>query len=145
MNNSKVLEGSMTNQKLWRVRLSVAMIIGLLMTFLAPISSQQIPPGGLEIADAMPVSLHEYAAFTSYLQYGWTDKEFKCLDNIWTQESHWNPKAKNGKSTAFGIAQKLNETSPNGLLQIRHGLRYINLRYKNPCNAWLFWKRNYWY
>jgi hypothetical protein len=30
-------------------------------------------------------------------------------------------------------------------IQISNGLRYIEHRYKNPCNAWEFWKRNYWY
>jgi hypothetical protein len=39
----------------------------------------------------------------------------------------------------------LGEKSTDPTKQIRNGLRYIEHRYENPCNAWEFWKRNYWY
>ena len=74
-----------------------------------------------------------------------TKSEFRALAKLWGKESAWNPEADNPTSTAFGIAQMLNEKSEDPITQIRNGLRYIEHRYENPCNAWEFWKRNYWY
>lgn len=72
---------------------------------------------------------------------GYRSSDWICLNNLWTKESHWNHKAKNKHSSAFGIAQKLNEKSKDFVTQINNGLRYIEHRYGNPCNAWAFWQR----
>ena len=80
--------------------------------------------------------------------------EFACLAQLWGKESAWNAKAKNPKSTAFGIPQFLAQTwknygydtppkSPH--VQIDAGLRYIANRYKTPCGAWRAWQRKGWY
>ena len=78
-------------------------------------------------------------------QYGWKLEEYVCLNHIWTKESNWNPKSDNPTSTAFGIAQMLNEKSKNPIRQIDNGLRYIKERYGQPCAAWKFWQKHYWY
>jgi outer membrane protein TolC len=78
--------------------------------------------------------------FRGYLRDNWT-----CLESLWTKESHWNHKADNKQSTAYGIAQRLGEKSTNYVTQIDNGLRYIEHRYGNPCNAWAFWKKKNWY
>jgi hypothetical protein len=78
--------------------------------------------------------------FRGYGLPNWT-----CLHNLWTKESNWNHKADNPKSSAFGIAQKLNEKSKDYVTQINNGLRYIEHRYGNPCNAWKFWTKKKWY
>jgi len=82
-----------------------------------------------------------------------TDQQFDCLDNLWTSESGWRPTAKNPSSTAYGIAQLLDQTwelmatnktsDPDG--QIDVGLRYIGKRYGTPCDAWDFWQDHHWY
>ena len=77
--------------------------------------------------------------------YGWHSKHYSCLEKLWTKESNWNHKSDNPKSSAYGIAQMLKEKSKNPLKQIDNGLRYIKHRYENPCNAWSFWRSNYWY
>jgi hypothetical protein len=71
--------------------------------------------------------------------------EYKCLVQLWDKESHWNYKADNPKSTAYGIAQMLNEDSKHPAEQISNGLRYIKHRYDTPCEAWKFWRSHYWY
>ena len=54
------------------------------------------------------------------------DKAYRCLVTLWRLESNWNPKAKNPKSSAFGIPQLLKMTETNPYKQIDLGLKYIN-------------------
>jgi hypothetical protein len=87
-------------------------------------------------------------------EYGFTEKEYICLNQLWTQESNWNYKSRNKKSGAHGIPQalpasKMNVVSTdwrtNPVTQIRWGLRYISIRYETPCKAWAKHKRSNWY
>jgi hypothetical protein len=98
------------------------------------------------------------AFLTTYSQ-GWNRAEWKCLNNLWNSESHFNPKALNMSSHAFGIAQFLPSTWGNykvtqtasAKLQIKYGLRYITKRYGSTddphgaCNAWKFHQKTGWY
>jgi hypothetical protein len=77
--------------------------------------------------------------------FGFDNKQYVCLARLWGKESAWNHKAANPKSSAFGIAQLLGEKSKLPHIQINKGLRYIIHRYDNPCNAWRFWQKNYYY
>ena len=101
----------------------------------------------------------EALAFLTTYSDGWDMKEWKCLQNIWQKESHFNPKAKNMSSGAYGIAQFMPSTWGNygvektaeAKLQIKYGLRYIYKRYgsasdpNGACNAWAFWQKHKWY
>ena len=87
-------------------------------------------------------------------EYGWMDKQFTCLNRLWTKESHWNYQAHNYRSGAHGIPQALpaskmevvgTDWRTNPVTQIRWGLRYIEDRYKNPCGAWTKFKRARYY
>ena len=87
-------------------------------------------------------------------EYGFSEKEYKCLNRLWTKESHWNYKARNKSSGAHGIAQalpasKMNVVSTdwrtNPVIQIRWGLRYISIRYETPCKALAKHKRSNYY
>jgi hypothetical protein len=115
------------------------------MTLCAPISPLNTPPLNLPKANAEPIELKAFAAKIARLEYGWTKKQHSCLNQLWGKESAWNPSADNPKSTAFGIAQMLNEKSKDPVQQIRNGLRYISVRYESPCNAWSFWQKRYYY
>lgn len=88
----------------------------------------------------------EYASGASMAQW-------KCLNTLWWVESHFNPKALNMDSHAFGIAQFLPSTwanynvtkTPLASLQIKYGLHYIKMRYGTPCAALAFHNVHNWY
>lgn len=101
----------------------------------------------------------EALAFLTVYSKGWDMKQWGCLRSIWQHESHFNPKAKNMSSGAYGIAQFLPSTWGNynvvktasAKLQIKYGLRYIQKRYGSTndptgaCGAWAFWQKHGWY
>ena len=77
---------------------------------------------------------------------GYTQKQTSCLIALWTRESRLDHLADNPKSTAFGIAQLLRERSRTPELQILHGIRYINHRYRgSACSALAHSDRRGWY
>jgi len=145
MKNHKIIASGLPLIKVWRVRFSVGIYFAVLMTLVAPISPVHAPMLSPSNAQASEPDYKSYARNTAWLDYQWGEKQFQCLDSIWTKESHWNPEADNPRSTAYGIAQMLNEDSRNGYEQISKGLRYIEHRYSSPCKAWNFWQRNNWY
>ncbi len=76
----------------------------------------------------------------------WNTSEYKALIKLWGKESAWNHKAKNPKSTAFGIPQLLNlDPATPAPLQIERGLAYIKHRYDKPSIAWAHWRTYGWY
>lgn len=98
-------------------------------------------------------------AFLTVYSQGLSIKEWKALNNLWQSESHFNPKARNMHSGAYGIAQFLPTTwanykvtkTPSAVLQIKYGLHYIERRYgskSDPAgilNAWAFHQKHGWY
>ena len=65
-------------------------------------------------------------------------KQYQCIELLWTKESNWNPKARNGSH--YGIPQ-LRNIKVKGLdpyTQIDWGIRYLKDRYGNPCKALAF-------
>ena len=101
-----------------------------------------------------PVGAKKVARSILMDEYGFSEKEYKCLNQLWTKESNWNYKSRNKKSGAHGIPQalpasKMNVVSTdwrtNPVTQIRWGLRYISIRYETPCKALSKHKRSNWY
>jgi len=82
----------------------------------------------------------------AWVGYGWKDKEWTCLDKIFTKEARYDHLAKNKSgSSAFGIGQRLKETSKEPMVQILHTYKYIQHRYKTPCSAKKWHTRHNWY
>ena len=76
--------------------------------------------------------------------YKWDTNQLKCLNSLWTHESHWNFQAHNYYSGATGIPQALpgnkmdviaTDWRTNPVTQIKWGIRYIKIRYSTPCRA----------
>jgi hypothetical protein len=87
-------------------------------------------------------------------EYNWGKYQFACLNNLWTKESNWNYKARNPRTGAHGIPQAYpanrmeiisSDWRKNPVTQMRWGLRYIEIRYDNPCRAWSKFKRSNYY
>lgn len=87
-------------------------------------------------------------------EYGWGKNQFACLTKLWGKESAWDYTAHNYRSGAHGIAQALpaikmevvgSDWRTNPITQMKWGMRYISIRYTNPCSAWLKWQRKHHY
>jgi hypothetical protein len=87
-------------------------------------------------------------------EYGLSESEFGCLDELWVSESDWDSTADNPTSTAYGIPQALTggthdnlpaDYMTNPVSQIRWGLWYIANSYGTACSAWEFKQANNWY
>ena len=117
--------------------------LALVSTVSRQVELARTPTGAKKVAKSILIN-----------EYGFSEKEYKCLNTLWTKESHWNYKARNKSSGAHGIAQalpasKMNVVSTdwrtNPVTQIRWGLRYISIRYETPCKALAKHKRSNYY
>ena len=70
--------------------------------------------------------------------WGWSGKEWRCLDAIFLKESRYDHLADNKNSTAFGIGQRLKESSKDPATQLLKTDRYVKHRYETPCRAYRF-------
>jgi hypothetical protein len=117
-------------------------------------SSKTVPYTG-----PIPSSCSEYSGNRAIgcslmLKAGFDIDQFPCLDKLWTKESHWNTKASNSSSGAYGIPQALpgskmatfgDDWRTNPATQIKWGLNYIEGRYNTPCGAWSHSQSTGWY
>lgn len=80
----------------------------------------------------------------------WKDKQWQCLNSLWSKESAWKSDAFNsvkvmGKN-AGGIPQLLGlDPDTPATYQVDRGLDYIYYRYTTPCIAWSHFKRYGWH
>jgi len=121
----------------------LASAMSLVSSATASVELARTPDGAREVAKALMED-----------KYGWGDKQYWCLDGLWTKESKWNYRASNKRSGAHGIPQALPATKmesvgtdwrTNPVTQISWGLRYIDIRYDTPCKAWAKFKRSNYY
>ena len=82
-----------------------------------------------------------------YAQGKISEREFKCLDKLWTKESNWRSNAKS-KTHDMGIPQRHMKHNSKAqqekflrdpLAQVDWGLGYIEHRYGTPCRALAAW------
>ena len=87
-------------------------------------------------------------------RFGWSKRQFRYLDPLWSRESSWNVRAENLYSGAYGIPQAVpgDKMSSAGRhwrtcarTQILWGLRYIKDRYGSPRAAWSHELATGWY
>ena len=106
------------------------------------------------LVERTPEASKEFAQKRLYA-YGWDNPvQWECLLSLWTKESNWRPDAYN-KTVVYQNGEKLHAGGIPQILgldpdltveeQVSRGFIYIEHRYKNPCSAWRFWERNFWY
>lgn len=89
-------------------------------------------------------------------EYGFSQEQWPCLDQLWIGESDWRWWVANPSSGAYGIPQSLpaskmategSDWRTNPVTQIRWGLDYIKRSYGTPCNALSVWQSRspHWY
>ena len=120
-----------------RRKLARCTLVGLAL-FVAQIS-------GLEIAESREYKVNTLKQITFHkLNYNF--EQFYCLDEIIYKESRWNYKAKNKKSSAYGLFQILKSTEKDPIKQIDLGLKYLDKRYNGcACTALAHHKAKGWY
>jgi hypothetical protein len=126
-------KGDLRSRKIARFGLVISLFIVLNIAFLKDDSVALKPK---------TTHFKQYA----FIQLNHDFKEFYCLDELWYRESRWDHKAKNKRSSAYGIPQllKLKETDP--FKQIDKGLKYIEHRYDGcACKALAHHKAKGWY
>jgi hypothetical protein len=120
-----------------------ASAMSLVSSASASVELARTPEGAREVAKALMAE-----------KYGWGDKQYACLDGLWTKESRWNYRSSNKRTGAHGIPQALPATKmevigtdwrTNPVTQISWGLHYIDIRYDTPCGAFAKFKRTNWY
>jgi hypothetical protein len=118
---------------------------------------QKATPSKINIAIAnvgTPSKNKYFAKLYIAKKYNWNNKQFVCLNKLWTKESNWKQSAHNHSSGAYGIPQSLpgskmssvgTDWKTNPVTQIKWGTKYIKVRYHTPCQAWNHSKQYKWY
>ena len=106
----------------------------------------------IELVGTDPASARKLA-LSKLDDFGWSKKQWTCLNKMWGKESAWNYKAASSTKD-HGIPQRhmskdtkaeIHAFMSDPVKQINWGLGYIKARYGSPCSAWAFWQRNHWY
>ena len=76
-----------------------------------------------------------------------TNSEMQCIDKLYERESHWNPKAMNPDSGAYGIPQGMSVwlRTATPYQQIMWGIKYSYHRYGSMCGAYRHWQKKGWH
>jgi hypothetical protein len=126
-------KGDLRSRKIARFGLVISLSLGMTIAFQEN-SSVALKP--------KTTHFKQYA----FIQLNHDFKEFYCLDELWYKESRWDFKAKNKRSSAYGIPQLLNLKEKDPFKQIDRGLKYIDHRYDGcACKALAHHKAKGWY
>jgi hypothetical protein len=99
----------------------------------------------LDVAQSQTIKINTLKQITFH-KMNYDFEQFYCLDEIVWKESRWNYKAKNPKSSAYGLFQILKSKEKDPIKQIDNGLKYINARYNGcACTALAHHKAKGWY
>jgi len=99
----------------------------------------------LDTAESQTIKVNTLKQITFH-KMNYNFEQFYCLDEIVYKESRWNYKAKNPKSSAYGLFQVLKSKEKDPIKQIDQGLKYINHRYNGcACKALAHHKAKGWY
>ena len=120
-----------------RLRIARVVAIAIGITLLSPMYDANT--GSIDANKKMSYTTYALRAFNNdYYQ-------FNCLLKLYTKESNWRPKAKNGSHYGIPQGRSTYLANVNGYKQIDWGIKYINHRYNTPCKAWSHFKIRNWH
>jgi hypothetical protein len=129
--------GSQSQNASPKASLARCMLVGIALFVLQMNSFEKAVSQELRVNTLKQITFHK-------MNYNF--EQFYCLDEIVYKESRWNYKAKNPKSSAFGLFQILKSKEKDPIKQIDNGLKYINARYDGcACTALAHHKAKGWY
>ena len=134
--NASRLSGLLASSLLLVIGAAVCLLlISIVFQKIDSVSAYQYKP-------VIMISYKEYAALKIE-----SNKQFKCLSQLYGKESAWNYKAYNPSSGTVGIPQGKSVwlLTATPIQQVEWGLRYIKHRYSTPCNAWAHWRKYNWH
>ena len=100
---------------------------------------------GFDTAKSQEIKVNTLKQITFH-KMNYNFEQFYCLDEIVWKESRWNYKAKNPKSSAYGLFQILKSKEKDPIKQIDLGLKYLDKRYNGcACTALAHHKAKGWY
>ena len=100
---------------------------------------------GFDTAKSQEIKVNTLKQITFH-KMNYNFEQFYCLDEIVYKESRWNYKAKNPKSSAYGLFQILKSKEKDPIKQIDLGLKYLDKRYNGcACTALAHHKLKGWY
>lgn len=127
----------------------------------APVSVARQLTGSAQVDSIVMKDTGKHVALTSrqiarrmLRRFGWSRRQFRYLNLLWSHESGWNVHASNPYSGAYGIPQAVPGSKmaaagrdwwSDARTQIRWGLRYIKQRYGSPRAAWRHEEATGWY
>lgn len=101
------------------------------------------PAGGTKTQGAAQAAARQMLG-----EFGFSQKQWPALRDLWDRQSGWRRNATNPLSGAYGIPQALPgnkmrsagaDWMTNSATQVKWGLGYIKNRYRTPNNAWAKW------
>lgn len=118
---------------------------GLLASFALAIGTSLCTPA-VASAPMQKIVINDKKEAINYAKGLLNKTQFQCLLHLYAKESAWDRTAYN-KSGAYGIPQLKNSmiAPMSGAMQTMYGIKYINHRYGNACNAYAHWKRYGWH
>jgi hypothetical protein len=129
--------GSQSQNASPKASLARCMLVGIALFVLQMSSFEKAVSQELKVNTLKQITFHK-------MNYNF--EQFYCLDEIVFKESRWNPKAKNPKSSAYGLFQILKSKEKDPIKQIDLGLKYLQARYDGcACTALAHHKAKGWY
>jgi hypothetical protein len=116
-----------------RIACAVVSVLGIL--FISAANASAPIKTGLDIQQTPK----QYAkAHLPYTQY-------QCALELYTRESNWRPKAKNGSHYGIPQGRSIWLKTANPIEQVKWGIRYSDARYGSMCQALTHFKTKGWH
>ena len=71
--------------------------------------------------------------------------DYRCAVELYTRESNWRPKAKNGPHYGIPQGRSVYLKTADPIAQVKWGIKYVDARYGSMCQALTHFKTKGWH